>query len=201
MNAAAAVRRLVSFVSDSHVETRPVGTMSRAWPTPLDPVLVDGLSVDAFTRRAIRTTHRREAKPVLVYFHPWDLDPDQPRINGSGKSRLRHYRGLRNLETRLQESFRPAPFSRSSTSYAYAKNAQRHRTGYRNQGKSDIVTPSRPQRCSTIGSAFVIVFRFDRGMERYRQHRHVAQLAERYHPYTIEVRGSNPCVPTISSGY
>jgi hypothetical protein len=39
----------------------------------------------------------------MVYFHPWELDPDQPRLQGSWKSRLRHYRGLTKTETRLQE--------------------------------------------------------------------------------------------------
>jgi polysaccharide deacetylase family protein (PEP-CTERM system associated) len=57
----------------------------------------------AFTRWAIKTTHRREHRSVMVYFHPWELDPDQPRLQGSWKSRLRHYRGLTKTETRLQE--------------------------------------------------------------------------------------------------
>jgi len=57
----------------------------------------------SFTRWAIRTTHRREQQPVVVYFHPWELDPDQPRLAGNWKSRLRHYTGLQGTEDRLQE--------------------------------------------------------------------------------------------------
>ncbi len=57
----------------------------------------------SFTRWAIKTNHRREGQPVMVYFHPWELDPEQPRLNGSWKSRLRHYRGLGKTEARLQE--------------------------------------------------------------------------------------------------
>jgi polysaccharide deacetylase family protein (PEP-CTERM system associated) len=56
-----------------------------------------------FTRWAIKRTHGREGRPVMVYFHPWELDPDQPRLDGTWKSRLRHYRGLAKTETRLQE--------------------------------------------------------------------------------------------------
>jgi polysaccharide deacetylase family protein (PEP-CTERM system associated) len=56
-----------------------------------------------FTRWAIARTHRRERQPVMVYFHPWEIDPDQPRLPGSWKSRLRHYRGLAKTEARLQE--------------------------------------------------------------------------------------------------
>lgn len=57
----------------------------------------------SFTRWAIRTTHRREGQPVVVYFHPWELDPDQPRLTGSWKSRFRHYTGLRKTAGRLHE--------------------------------------------------------------------------------------------------
>lgn len=57
----------------------------------------------AFTRWAIEKTHRQERQPFMIYFHPWELDPDQPRLEGSWKSRLRHYRGLAKTEERLQE--------------------------------------------------------------------------------------------------
>ena len=44
----------------------------------------------------------REGLPVVSYVHPWELDPDQPRLNGSLKSRLRHYTNLTGAETRLR---------------------------------------------------------------------------------------------------
>ena len=56
-----------------------------------------------FTRWAIDTVHHRDRQPVIVYFHPWELDPRQPRLKGSWKSQLRHYRGLEKTEPRLQE--------------------------------------------------------------------------------------------------
>ncbi|HEY7981120.1 MAG TPA: XrtA system polysaccharide deacetylase, partial [Candidatus Eremiobacteraceae bacterium] len=44
--------------------------------------------------------------PAMVYLHPWEVDPDQPRIRTRLKSRLRHYTNLRgmmrNLEALLQ---------------------------------------------------------------------------------------------------
>jgi polysaccharide deacetylase family protein (PEP-CTERM system associated) len=57
----------------------------------------------SFTRWAIKTAHRRDRQPVMVYFHPWELDPGQPRLEGSWKSRLRHYNGLNKTESRLDE--------------------------------------------------------------------------------------------------
>jgi polysaccharide deacetylase family protein (PEP-CTERM system associated) len=57
----------------------------------------------SFTRWAIQTTHQRERQPVIVYFHPWELDPEQPRLSGSWKSRFRHYNGLDKTAERVQE--------------------------------------------------------------------------------------------------
>jgi len=38
---------------------------------------------------------------VVVYLHPWELDPDQPRIPGKLRSRFRHYTNLRAMQNRL----------------------------------------------------------------------------------------------------
>jgi polysaccharide deacetylase family protein (PEP-CTERM system associated) len=96
-----------------HREQLPSG--QRIWEMPPSTVRVGKMNVPfggggylrllpmSFTRWAIKTTHRREGQPVLVYFHPWELDPGQPRLRGSWKSRLRHYRGLAKTEPRLEE--------------------------------------------------------------------------------------------------
>jgi polysaccharide deacetylase family protein (PEP-CTERM system associated) len=55
-----------------------------------------------YTRWGMRRI-RRERQPVNVYFHPWEIDPEQPRLAGSWKSRLRHYRGLHKTEPRLRQ--------------------------------------------------------------------------------------------------
>lgn len=55
-----------------------------------------------YTRWAMRRIHRKDQQPCVVYFHPWELDPDQPRIAGRWKSHFRHYTGLRSMETRLR---------------------------------------------------------------------------------------------------
>jgi polysaccharide deacetylase family protein (PEP-CTERM system associated) len=65
-----------------------------------------------FTRWAIKRIHQRDRQGVIVYFHPWELDPDQPRLKAGWKSRLRHYTGLAKTERRLKEilahgNFRP----------------------------------------------------------------------------------------------
>jgi polysaccharide deacetylase family protein (PEP-CTERM system associated) len=64
-------------------------------------------------RSGIRRINQVERQPAIVYLHPWELDPDQPRLSGPVKSRLRHYTNLRKTELRLRQlletfSFGPA---------------------------------------------------------------------------------------------
>jgi polysaccharide deacetylase family protein (PEP-CTERM system associated) len=52
-----------------------------------------------------------ESIPLIVYVHPWEVDPEQPRLAGPWKSRLRHYTNLKGMETRLRRLLRTnAPF-------------------------------------------------------------------------------------------
>lgn len=55
-----------------------------------------------WTRRGIQTLNRKEGRPAIFYLHPWEIDPDQPRVPVSGLSRLRHYYNLRDTEARLR---------------------------------------------------------------------------------------------------
>jgi polysaccharide deacetylase family protein (PEP-CTERM system associated) len=64
------------------------------------------------TRWGLRRINRVERQPVMVYLHPWEVDPDQPRIPASRLSQWRHYINLhataRRLECLLRE-FRFGP--------------------------------------------------------------------------------------------
>jgi polysaccharide deacetylase family protein (PEP-CTERM system associated) len=54
-------------------------------------------------RWAMRRVNRRDKQPVIFYFHPWEIDPGQPRIAGlDAKTSFRHYLNLRRTERRLQ---------------------------------------------------------------------------------------------------
>ncbi|OZA93640.1 MAG: polysaccharide deacetylase [Erythrobacter sp. 34-65-8] len=58
----------------------------------------------AFSRWAIRQVNRREGRPAVFYFHPWEIDPDQPRVGHAPvKSRLRHYTNLSVMADKLRE--------------------------------------------------------------------------------------------------
>ena len=55
------------------------------------------------SRWAMRRVNRADGEPCLFYFHPWEIDPDQPRQAGvSMKTRIRHYLNLGRTEARLK---------------------------------------------------------------------------------------------------
>ena len=63
------------------------------------------------TRWAIRRLHA-EGQPAVVYLHPWEFDPEQPRIqNASLRSRVRHYLNLTQTETRLRQLLQDFQFA------------------------------------------------------------------------------------------
>ncbi|MEQ8412564.1 MAG: DUF3473 domain-containing protein [Erythrobacter sp.] len=56
-----------------------------------------------FSRWAIRQVNTREARPAVFYFHPWEIDPAQPRVaNAPLRSQLRHYTGLAAMAGKLR---------------------------------------------------------------------------------------------------
>lgn len=56
----------------------------------------------AWTRWGIARINRDEQRPAIFYMHPWEIDPDQPRLPSSLLSRFRHYRNLDKTEGRLR---------------------------------------------------------------------------------------------------
>ncbi|MCP3868085.1 MAG: DUF3473 domain-containing protein [Gammaproteobacteria bacterium] len=56
----------------------------------------------AFNRWALRQVNEKDKQPCVFYFHPWEIDPDQPRQKGVGlKTRTRHYLNLNRMHGRL----------------------------------------------------------------------------------------------------
>jgi polysaccharide deacetylase family protein (PEP-CTERM system associated) len=70
------------------------------------------------SRGLIRRINVVDAKPAIFYFHPWELDPDQPRVNGPGfKTRFRHYLNLRRVQPRLRRLLRDFKWNRIDRVY------------------------------------------------------------------------------------
>jgi len=58
----------------------------------------------AFSRWAIRQVNRRDCRPAVFYFHPWEIDPQQPRVASAPmRSRLRHYTNLNVMAEKLKQ--------------------------------------------------------------------------------------------------
>jgi hypothetical protein len=70
------------------------------------------LSPYDLTRAAIRRLNRVERQPAIVYLHPWELDPHQPRLPAGWLTRLRHTVNIATTEQKLRRllsDFRFAP--------------------------------------------------------------------------------------------
>lgn len=67
-------------------------------------------------KSSIEHINRAEGQPAVLYFHPWEIDPGQPRIKGAGlRSRLRHYSNLHKTMDKadhLISAFRFAPMGK-----------------------------------------------------------------------------------------
>lgn len=61
-------------------------------------------------RWGIASINNREQHPAVLYFHPWEIDPDQPRIKARLKSRFRHYLNLSRTESKLVYLFENLKF-------------------------------------------------------------------------------------------
>ena len=67
----------------------------------------------AFSRWAIRQVNGRDGRPAVFYFHPWEIDPGQPRVAGAPlKSRLRHYTKLEQMAPKLRQLVREFAWGR-----------------------------------------------------------------------------------------
>ena len=57
----------------------------------------------AATHWGLKRINQREQQPFVFYLHPWEFDPEQPRMSGaSAKSQFRHYLNLKQTEKRFR---------------------------------------------------------------------------------------------------
>jgi polysaccharide deacetylase family protein (PEP-CTERM system associated) len=56
-----------------------------------------------WTRWGIARVNDVEQRPAVFYLHPWEIDPDQPRLQAGRLGRFRHYRNLDQTESRLRQ--------------------------------------------------------------------------------------------------
>jgi hypothetical protein len=63
-------------------------------------------------RKGLKSINAKEGKPFTFYMHPWEIDPNQPRVNGvSSRSRFRHYVNLGKTENKFKRLLADFQFS------------------------------------------------------------------------------------------
>ena len=73
----------------------------------------------AFSRWAIRRVNRNDARSTIFYFHPWEIDPEQPRFSDIGaRTRFRHYTNLSTMEARLRRALTDFSWDRMDRVFA-----------------------------------------------------------------------------------
>jgi polysaccharide deacetylase family protein (PEP-CTERM system associated) len=78
--------------------------MLARWGGPRVPVAGGGyfrILPYQLVRAGLRQINSGQRQPFFFYMHPWEIDPGQPRVGASLKSRLRHYTGLERCEEKL----------------------------------------------------------------------------------------------------
>jgi polysaccharide deacetylase family protein (PEP-CTERM system associated) len=96
-----------------HLHNGPGGSI---WEVPVSSTKVIGFDVPIaggnyfrqfprwFVRRAIAEWDRNVAAPFVMYFHTWELDPEQPRISSASvHAAIRQYRNIRQMELMIRE--------------------------------------------------------------------------------------------------
>jgi len=69
-------------------------------------------------RWAMRRVNELDGQPGMFYFHPWEIDPAQPRVAGAPlRSRFRHYTNLGTMETRLRRLLRDFRWDRMDRAF------------------------------------------------------------------------------------
>lgn len=109
------------YVTDAGIDEIPLSTLpmfGKNWP-------ISGggyfrLYPYSFTKWAVSKFSRNEKKPYIFYMHPWELDPDQPRIAEiNAKTRFRHYLNLSRVDNRLNRLLGDFQWSSMSDVFGY----------------------------------------------------------------------------------
>jgi polysaccharide deacetylase family protein (PEP-CTERM system associated) len=78
---------------------------------------------EALLHDGIASVNRREGRPVVLYVHPWELDPDQPRLPMKPAHRFRHYVGLASAGAKLGSLLRAFGFTSVAAAFPHVRPA------------------------------------------------------------------------------
>lgn len=100
----------------------------------------------AMSRWSISRINRLDQQPVVFYFHPWEIDPEQPRVAEAPlKSRFRHYVNLAHMLGKLDRLIQDFQWDRVDRVYANHAPALRDQ-GSAHEAASRAIPLDQPQR-------------------------------------------------------
>ncbi len=74
-----------------------------------------------YTAAGIRRINQADEQPACIYFHPWEIDPDQPQIAQGRIAKLRTYTGLSGMQRKLERLMDDFEFSTLTDVYPAAQ--------------------------------------------------------------------------------
>lgn len=112
--------RVPFFVAEGALLEIPMTTLrvgNRNWPCSGGGYF--RLLPYAVWRQALARVNHRERLAGVFYFHPWEIDPGQPRVADCGwKSRVRHYTNLGRMSAKLDRALRDFTWDRMDRVFA-----------------------------------------------------------------------------------
>lgn len=96
------IRRDSGVLREFPLTTYPLRLWGRQYLIPVAGGGYMRLFPAFFLKRCIASINDEEGEPAVLYFHPWEIDPAQPRIRAGLRSRLRHYLNLEKTEGKLR---------------------------------------------------------------------------------------------------
>jgi len=95
------IERPAGVIREFPISTIEIGFLNRRIRMPFSGGGYLRLIPLCLIKKALRHINERKGQPSVLYFHPWEIDPDQPRIRAGFRSRCRHYHNLHKTEEKL----------------------------------------------------------------------------------------------------
>ncbi|MSM38736.1 MAG: DUF3473 domain-containing protein [Geobacter sp.] len=105
------IKREAGSIMEFPLTTYPISFGKKEFRLPIAGGGYLRLFPAQFLVRAIRSINIIENQPAVLYFHPWEIDPQQPRIKAGLKSRFRHYLNLAGTEDKVKHIIGSLNFS------------------------------------------------------------------------------------------
>ena len=96
------VRREGGSIAEFPLTTLPIKLAGLSYQLPIAGGGYLRLLPASLIKWGIRSINESEGKPSVLYLHPWEIDPEQPRIQAGWKSSFRHYNNLSKTEAKLR---------------------------------------------------------------------------------------------------